>query len=696
MNFRINVAWLQAAGVCVLLSGCGDDGQTVDSTGIDRAPATGVNGGSNSNFPGRANFSVSSLKVNEGSGQATVTVTRSESAHGVLTVAVNSRNGSAIEPDDYTALSAEISFADGDSAPKTVTVPIIDDSVDEADKTFYLTLSSATQGSVGAASEILLTIIDDDMSAPAAPKAVMSSTYKHLHVDWTAVPNATSYRLLKDANGSGTYAQIGADLPASARNLDFEVSMAQEEWTRARYVIAACNSAGCTNSNSMNLAGLSAPMVGYLKNSEARPSEGFGTSVAISADGNTLAVGAADGGATAASRTGAVSIFLRTANSWSFVAKLVPANGDDFDQFGRSVALSADGSTLAVGAPQEASASTNPADNTAPAAGAVYVFRQNTNGWEQLAYLKAATPQQYANFGGSLALSADGNVIGIGAPDQTIGTGFAHGAAYVFTRSGANWIQQSALTAPVQMASAYFGISIATNASGSLVAVGAYGEDIGALNFAGRVHLYTRALNTWSYQNSVSAATPSNGAQFGAALALDSSGTTLAVSASTEDSLPDPTQKYVGAVHVFGLNGTTPNFIARLVPSNAEDSDWFGTALALSNDGHTIAATSIYEDGDASGIDGVSTALSAYAAGAAYVFSNTLGTWTQHAYVKASNTEANDSFGAAIALDATGNTLVVTAPNEQSAASGFNGNQSDDCESSATHCAEGSGAVYVY
>jgi hypothetical protein len=500
---------------------------------------------------------------------------------------------------------------------------------------------------------------------------------------------------MKDAKGDGTFSQVGTDLSGRTHALVFEVIMPQEDWTHSRYVVAACNSAGCTNSNSMSLAGLSAPLIGYLKNSEARASERFGASVAISADGNTMAVTGSHGGATTATSTGSVSIFSRSGNSWSFVTKVVPSNDSDLDAFGQSIALSADGSTLAVGAPQEASANSNPADNSAPGAGAVYIFRRISNGWEQSAYLKASTPQQAANFGASLAVSADASVIAIGAPYQATGL-VTYGAAYVFTRGGANWIEQSALAAPVQMASAYFGISLAINGSGSLVAVGAYGEDIGALDFAGRVHLYSRALNTWSFQNSVSAATPSSGAQFGAAVALDSAGTTLAVSASTEDSLPDPTQKFVGAVHVFSLNGTTPNFIARLVPSNAEGSDWFGTALALSNDGHTIAATSVYENGDATGIDGVTSAVPARDSGAAYIFADALGTWKQRAYVKASNTELEDAFGTAVALDAAGNTLVVTAPDEQSSASGFNGNQIDDCESSDAHCAEDSGAVYVY
>jgi hypothetical protein len=638
--------------------------------------------------------------VSESAGEATITITRSESVQGALTVIVSSRNGSAIEPNDYKALSTEISFASGDNASKTVKVPIVNDSEDEADETLYLTLSSSKEQSVGATSEILLTITDDDASAPAAPKAVMSSTYKHLHVDWTPVANATSYRLLKDASGNGTFAQVGTDLPASTHAYDFDVVVPKEDWTHARYIVAACNSAGCTNSNAMSIEGLSAPLIGYLKDSEARENEAFGASVAISADGNTMAVGASYGGASATSSTGSVSIFSRSGTSWTFVTKLVASNGDDYDAFGQVIALSADGSTLAVGAPQESSASTDPADNTAGAAGAVYVFRRVTNSWAQSAYLKASTPQQYANFGASLAISADGSVIAIGAPGETTGLLYSHGAAYVFTRNASNWIQQSALAAPVQLANAYFGNSVALNASGSLLAVGAYGEDVGALDFAGRVHLYTRVLNSWTYQDSVAASAPSGGAAFGTDIALDSAGTTLAVSAASENAPgagpSDPIQYYVGAVHVFTLNGTTSSFVTRLVASNAKEYDAFGTRLAISGDGHTIAATSAYEDGDAIGINGVSTDLPAEYAGAAYLFSNALGSWTQRAYVKASNTESRDDFGSAIALDASGDTLVVAASAEQSGATGFNGNQIDDCESSAAQCAEGSGAVYVY
>ena len=84
------------------------------------------------------------------------------------------------------------------------------------------------------------------------------------------------------------------------------------------------------------------------------------------------------------------------------------------DGFGNSIAMSADGGTLAVGAPGEASAGGNQADNTAPNSGAVYVFSRGGT-WSQQAYLKASNSETPDFFGYSIALSADGNTLAVGA-----------------------------------------------------------------------------------------------------------------------------------------------------------------------------------------------------------------------------------------------------------------------------------------
>src|SRR5262249_2977029 len=157
----------------------------------------------------RVQFDAPSLNVAEAAGNATMTITRTEGSDGPASVTVTSRDGTATQPADYTAVSVTVTFAAGDSAAKTVNLPIVNDSTHEPDETLYLTLSGATGAALGSTSEVLVTINDDDVAAPAtAPKAAITAAYKHLHIDWTPVADATSYRVLKDATGSGAFTQV--------------------------------------------------------------------------------------------------------------------------------------------------------------------------------------------------------------------------------------------------------------------------------------------------------------------------------------------------------------------------------------------------------------------------------------------------------------------------------------------------------
>src|SRR6266705_2462246 len=87
------------------------------------------------------------------------------------------------------------------------------------------------------------------------------------------------------------------------------------------------------------------------------------------------------------------------------------------DDFGFAVALSSDGNTLAVGAPGEASAGIE-TDNSAPSAGAVYVYTRSGTTWTQRAYIKASNPGAGDQFGTSVALSSDGITLAVGAPGE--------------------------------------------------------------------------------------------------------------------------------------------------------------------------------------------------------------------------------------------------------------------------------------
>ena len=126
---------------------------------------------------------------------------------------------------------------------------------------------------------------------------------------------------------------------------------------------------------------------------------------------------------------------------------------------------------------------------------------------------------------------------------------------------------------------------------------------------------------------------------------------------------------------------------AYLKASNTEASDFFGSSVAVSSD--TVVVGAEGEDSNATGVNGNQLDNSELLSGAAYVFVRPPGgtTWSQQAYLKASNTGAGDRFGISVAVS--GDTVVVGAYSEDSNATGVNGNQLDNSALS-------SGAAYVF
>lgn len=403
-------------------------------------------------------------------------------------------------------------------------------------------------------------------------------------------------------------------------------------------------------------------------------------------------------------------VFTRTGGVWSQQAYVKASNTGAGDGFGSSVSLSLDGNTLAVGARFEGSAAIgidgSQTDNSAPGAGAVYVFVRNGGAWSQQAYVKASNTNTANSdfFGYSVALSGDGSTLavgaiweassatGIGGNQADNSTGVA-GAVYVFARSGTTWTQQAYVKASNTAAFDHFGNSVALSGDGNTLAVGAFGKDSGA----GAVYVFTRSGGVWSQQAYVKASNTQGSDEFGRSVTLSGDGNTLAVSAYGEDSSAtgiggdqaDNSASSAGAVYVFTRSGSTWSQQAYVKPSSTDAGDRFGYSVALSGDGNTLAVGADAESSSGTGINGNQADNSASSAGAVYVFTRSGGTWSQQAYVKASNTEAIDNFGYSVALSSDGNTLAVGANVEDSNATGIGGSQTDNSASN-------SGAVYVY
>ncbi len=589
---------------------------------------------------------------------------------------------------------------------------------------------------------------DATINPPAAPTATIDYGIKTVVLSWGAVAGATEYKVFENSDGHSGYIEIATGLTTT--RYSHEIFLPRR--INASYIVAACNSNGCTDSAPVTVSSTLLEAIGYVKASNLEASDSFGWSVALSSDGTTLAVGSAweDSAATgindtsigqadnSASNAGAVYIFTRSGSSWTQQAYIKASNTEARDSFGSSVALSGDGSTLAVGADREDSAaigindtSIGQADNSASNAGAVYVFIRSGSNWSQQAYIKASNTEASDSFGRSVALSGDGSTLAVGADredsaaiginDTSIGqadnSASNAGAVYIFTRSGSNWSQQAYIKASNTEASDSFGRSVALSGDGSTLAVGADREDSAAIGIndtsigqadnsasnAGAVYIFTRSGSSWTQQAYIKASNTEAGDSFGRSVALSGDGSTLAVGADREDSVAtgindtsigqaDNSAFNAGAVYVFTRSGSNWSQQAYIKASNTQASDFFGRSVALSGDGTTLAVGADQEDSAATGINDTSIGQAdnlASNAGAVYVFTRSGSSWTQQAYIKASNTEAGDSFSWSVALSSDGNAMAVGAKNEDSADTNINGDQADN---SATNA----GAVYLY
>ncbi len=363
------------------------------------------------------------------------------------------------------------------------------------------------------------------------------------------------------------------------------------------------------------------------------------------------------------------------------------------DQFGAAVAL--DGDTLVVGCPYEDSDATgvngSQSNNLVSDSGAVYVFVRSDGGWSQQAYLKPPASDIGDNFGYSVAV--DGDTVIVGAWFEDSGAAGVNGnaaddsktnsgAAYVFVRNGTTWSQQAYLKGATSNENDRFGYSV--DVSGDTAVVGSKYRDAGALSDSGEATVFVRAGGAWSLQQTLLPSNPEALDEFGTSVAV--SGNTIAVGAVREatstggiNPAPNESGDDDGAVYLFVRSGSTWSQSHFLKASNPTNGDYFGQDLAL--DGDTLAVGSPFEDSNATGVNGSQSNESATDAGAVYIFVRSGSTWSQQAYVKASNTGVGDYFGHYLALS--GGTLLVGSYLEDSNATGIGGNGGDNSAGNA-------------
>lgn len=347
----------------------------------------------------------------------------------------------------------------------------------------------------------------------------------------------------------------------------------------------------------------------------------FGGAVAL--DGDTAVVGASADD-TQGANAGAVYVFLRREKTWILQAKLLAADGASGDYFGTAVAIS--GGTILIGAPYDS-------NQGRFLAGSAYVFVKNADGiWAQQAKLASGDLQDLDAFGSWVAIVGDTALVGASGDDVN------KGSAYVFTRTGSTWAERAKLQPSNLAAGARFGSS--GSQSGSTVLIGAPSDTVDSVP-TGAVHVFVGGGGTWTPEARLAANDGQRLDSFGDAVTV--AGDTALIGALYGDSAAGTR---VGAAYVFERDAGSWTETAKLVASDGEDLDYFGTSVALAG------ATALI---GASGDDNQNGA----SAGAVYAFEESGGTWTEEGKILASDGSEGDGFGFSLSR---GQAMLVGAP----------------------------------
>jgi len=334
----------------------------------------------------------------------------------------------------------------------------------------------------------------------------------------------------------------------------------------------------------------------------------FGSSVALSGDGNTALIG----GPYDDNTSGSAWVFTRSGATWTQQGEKLTGSGDvGSSWFGSSVALSADGNTALIGGTQ---------DNNGT--GAAWVFTRSGSTWTQEGEkLTGSGEAGHAEFGHTVALSGDGNTALIGGLTDNNNVG----AAWVFTRKGSPWTQQGdKLTGSGEVGSGFFAYSLALSEDGNTALIGAFSDN----NDVGAAWVFTRTGSTWSPQGEkLTGNGEVGGGWFGRSAALSTDGNTALIGGAEDNN-------GIGAAWVFSRSGSTWTQEGEKLTGNGEVGGGdFGESVALAADAST-ALVGGHRDNDSTG--------------AAWVFSTT-------ASAPAVVTGSASSVGQIARLDATVN-----------------------------------------
>ncbi len=525
---------------------------------------------------------------------------------------------------------------------------------------------------------------------------------------WPSNPNVTYYKLLKDPDGQLGYSEV-VEIEGTEAGYSYEAALPLD--IHARFILEACNDHGCQDSEPVYVQGNLATAIGYIKPSVVGNSDQFGYSVAVSGDGNVVAVGAPYEDSSVESMdpldnsvqdSGAVYVFRKVDGIWQQEAFLKASNAERDDSFGYAVALNNDGSVLIAGAPLEDSSAEgvngDQGSNESNDSGAAYLYEYIAGSWQQEAYLKK--PYDHFNterFGYSLDIDSDGRNVIVGSHVQW-------GYIFRFAKNSDGWEYVSYLNAPSSYQEG-FGNSLSLSSDGASSVYGLYRDHSSSSGFggdptdetlgsSGAVYISSSTTNRGVYTKAFN---PSVNDNFGWSTAISGDGRRVAVGSPREASSlggigqeVDDGASNSGAVYTYVKgSGGSWEFDTMFKAFNNKTHLAFGSAVVLDEQGSLLLVGAKHEDSLSVGLNEEGADTDGKDSGAGYIYERKDGTWTLLGYIKSPNTEYGDNFGHSIDMSLDAQVIAIGAPLEDGGAAGIGGDQS-------SNSFQDSGAVYLY
>jgi hypothetical protein len=282
--------------------------------------------------------------------------------------------------------------------------------------------------------------------------------------------------------------------------------------------------------------------------------------------------------------SGSAYIFHHDGLSWQWETKLLASDGQPGDYFGRCVYIS--NGVIVVGSQHD--------DDSGISSGSAYIFNDNGGTWEEETKLIASDGEADDQFG--IAVCISGDVVLIGAPrDDDLGSN--SGSAYIFRFDGEKWLEEAKLLASDGETGDYFGRRVSI--SGDVAVLGAPLSDDDGLS-SGSVYIFRYDGETWTEETKLLALDADVDDMFGRAVSV--SGNSLVIGAYHDDDSGYES----GSAYYYLYNSTFWEEKAKLLASDGGEEDYFGEAVSLSG---TVALIGVFKDNDLG-----------HEAGSAYIF----------------------------------------------------------------------------